>query len=76
MSDGTFNAVRAAFWLIASIIWFNLLYSLLSTGVCFYAVLKGTLPVGTCAQFAPNLLEMMTGGLAAAMAFSGKGTKE
>lgn len=60
------------FWLIASIIWSQILYSFFLTGFCVYGMLNGNVPVGSCSQFTPSLFELLTGGLATAMAFINK----
>jgi len=66
------DAARACFWLLASLIWAQIVYAFMLTGFCAYGVLVGTTPPGLCKEFAPNIMELLVGGLAVVLAFSGR----
>ena len=68
------DVVRACFWLLASIIWAQIIFAFAFFGACAYGVLTGTTPVGSCKDVIPNFSDLLIGGLAAIMAFSGRKT--
>ena len=72
MEKQPFDILRASFWLIASIIWAQILVGVSTFSVCAYGVLAKDFPVGTCKDVAPNIMELLVGGLAVALAFSGR----
>jgi hypothetical protein len=72
VSKNSFNVVKASFWLIASIIWAQIIFSYGVAIACAYMVINAFAPVGACKDNTPSILELLTGGLAVALAFSGK----
>lgn len=71
--EATWNVLRACFWLLASIIWAQIIFGFCVWAVCAYGVLSGHVPVGTCKEYAPNIMELLVGGMAIVMAFAGRG---
>lgn len=67
------DVVRACFYLLALIIIGNMLFGFWVFGVCAWGAMNGSLPVGSCKEYAPNIQEIMVGGLAVVIAFSGRG---
>jgi len=74
VSKNTFDVVKASFWLIASIIWAQILFGFGVAMFCGYSVLSGTSQFGSCRENGPSILELLTGGMAVALAFSGRAT--
>jgi hypothetical protein len=73
--EAAWDIVRACFWLLASIIWAQILFAFAFFGACAFGVLSGTTPIGGCKDTIPNFSDLLIGGLAIIMAFSGKGSK-
>lgn len=67
-----FDVLRASFWLLASIIWAQILVGIAAFSFCGYSIIIGAIPVGTCKEVAPDIMELLVGGLAVVVAFSGK----
>ena len=63
------NVVKAAFYLIAGVIWANIIFSFAILGTCVYSVGSGVTPVGSCRDYFPQVSDLLVGALAAAMAF-------
>jgi hypothetical protein len=72
MEKQPFDILKASFWLIASIIWAQILVGASGFVVCSYGILSKNLPIGVCKDVAPNIMELLVGGLAVALAFSGR----
>jgi hypothetical protein len=76
MSDGqkkvAWDIIRACFWLLATIIWSQILFAFVVFSVCAYGVIKGSVALGSCTQFMP-INELLMGGMAVVIAFSGRG---
>lgn len=72
MSNRQFDIVKASFWLIASIIWAQIIFGYSSFAVCSYGILIGGFPLGSCKELIPSIFELLTGGMAVALAFSGR----
>lgn len=71
-----FDAVRACFYLIAAILAFQCIVALLALGVCIYwsgAVIAGK---ATCENINNLLNQLMSGALAAALAFTAGFTRK
>jgi len=66
------DVVRACFYLLAGIIWAQILMAYFIWGACSYAVIVEKYPVGSCKDTIPNAMELLVGGLAVVMAFSGR----
>jgi hypothetical protein len=67
-----FDMLKACFWLVASIIWAQIVFGYFVTTMCYIGIWTQHMPNGACKEFAPNIFELLTGGLAAALAFSGR----
>jgi hypothetical protein len=74
MSEKQFNVVRASFWLIASIIWAQIIFGYATFVGCYYGIFNGIIQMGGCKDLQPSIFELLTGGMAVAMAFSGRAT--
>ncbi len=64
-----FNAVRAAFWLIAGVLAVQCMIALATTGACIWwsgAIVEGHF---SCGPAADRVAELLIGALAAALAF-------
>jgi hypothetical protein len=70
--QAAWDVVRACFYLLAGIIWAQILMGFAIWGSCVYGILVQIVPVGGCKDQAPNVMELMVGGLAVVMAFSGR----
>lgn len=68
-----FDVVRAGFYLIASILVFQMFYVLIVTMACMYGRIGMGLTVeqAGCVEMRSMLSDILTGGLAAALAFVG-----
>ncbi len=66
------DVVRACFYLLAGIIWAQILMSFAIWGSCVYGIIAGIAPMGSCKDIVPNVMELMVGGMAVVMAFSGR----
>ena len=64
------NPLRACFILLATIILAQILLGFSMTMFCAYNIVIHDLPIGTCRELAPNVMELMVGGLAIVIAFS------
>jgi hypothetical protein len=73
--DIVWNVTRACFWLLSSIIWAQIVMSFTLTLFCFYGIATSLIPAGGCKDFAPNIMELLVGGMAVVIAFSGRGSK-
>jgi hypothetical protein len=73
--EKAWDIIRACFWLLAVIICSQIVFSFAFFGACVYGVLSGAAPVGSCRDYVPNMGELLVGGMAIVMAFSGKGSK-
>ena len=70
MSARQFDAVRACFYLIAFVIGAQVFGVLIAEVACLYYVKDIVLGIGKCGE-PGQLAELMTGALAAALAFAG-----
>jgi len=64
------NVTRACFWLLASIIWAQIILGYGIFGSCVIGIFDGKIPVGSCKELVPNVMELLVGGLAVVIAFA------
>jgi hypothetical protein len=67
------DVTRACFWLLASIIWAQIVIGFFLTVTCWWAIYTGAFPVGTCKDLQPSIMELLVGGMAVVIAFAGRG---
>lgn len=71
--QAAWDVVRACFYLLAGIIWAQIIMGYLMWFTCTYGILFAKYPLGSCRDLVPNMMELMVGGLAVVMAFAGRG---
>jgi hypothetical protein len=71
--QAAWDVVRACFYLLAGMIWAQILMSFAVWASCAYGVLTGIAPPGVCKDLVPNVMELMVGGMAVVLAFAGRG---
>jgi hypothetical protein len=70
--EKVWDVVRACFYLLAGIIWAQIILGFSIWAACSYSIFVGVIPMGSCKDVTPNVMELMVGGLAVVMAFSGR----
>jgi hypothetical protein len=70
--EAGWNILRACFWLLSSIIWAQIIFSFSVFAVCAAGVWTGHIPIGSCKEYAPDMMELLVGGMAVVIAFSGR----
>lgn len=70
--QAAWDVVRACFYLLAGIIWAQIIMSFAIYASCTYGILVEKYPVGSCKDLAPNIMELMVGGMAVVLAFAGR----
>jgi hypothetical protein len=66
------DVVRACFYLLAGIIWAQIIMGFAIWASCVYGIVTQVIPVGGCRDQTPNVMELMVGGMAIVLAFSGR----